>query len=152
MIKFNIYRASQWRLSTIGKLESRDLQAVGSAEDPLLRRKLTNFVPLQDCCGDGRMPSANKRQSSVSSGVFQENVLATRVTFQELRAVVYVIIDHEPTVTGRVVPGNFGQIDRPGLVARLFPQSAFSLFDSIISLHDIVTFDLQALFQRFHVS
>lgn len=97
------------------------------------------------------MPGSNKRQSRVSSGVFHEDVLAARMILQELRAVVHVIVDHEPAVVERVVPGDLGQIDHPKLVARLFSQPASSLSDGIISLRDIVTIDLQVLPRRFHV-
>lgn len=133
------------------RLQSRDSNTIGIAEDSLFRWKLADFVPLQGRPCDSGV--ADERQSRVTSGIFQEDVLAAWMAPQELRAVVHVIVDHEPAVVGSVVPGNLGQIDRPKLVARLFLQSASLLSDGIVPLRNIVTLDLQEVLPRwFHVS
>lgn len=96
----------------IRELESRDFHAVGNAEDPLLRRKFADFIPLEGRSGDGGVSGAYERQSRVSPGVFEKNVLAARMTPHEFRAVVHVIVYHQPAVVERVVPSNLVQSDR----------------------------------------
>lgn len=140
-------------------LESRYFDAVGNAKYSLFRRQLADYVMLQGLPGDCGVAGADERQGGVASGVLQQDVLAARMTIEEICAVVHVVVDDQPAIVGRVVPSDLVQVDRAQLVARLFPARpepacpVFRIAVVAVVLQDIVTLDLQeVILGLFHVA
>lgn len=90
------------------------------------------------------MSSADEGQGRVSAGVFEYHVGSTGMTFQEIRAIVHEISNHDPTTVDRIVPRNFVQIDRP---PRRLDQIPFVIHRFLAIQHSPIRFLRRRLLQ-----